>query len=224
MMGEFNRKEVAELLAECHRRCCICHKFCVTKIETDHITPKDQGGKNDIDNAIPVCFDCHAEIHTYNDLHPRGRKFSPEELKKHKQQWLKTCQEKPEVLLKQSIDSGVGPLQSLIDELEFNLKITENPVDEYIGCPFYDNQFKLAIHKGAISMLRDELKKSIIEAYYYMCNANQKIISIHQLTIGQQEMRNRAQQMIKESRDYIEKAYSALLDYLKSEDKKNIEL
>jgi hypothetical protein len=31
-----------------------------------------------------VCFECHPEIHSYNDKHPRGRKFLPEELQLHK--------------------------------------------------------------------------------------------------------------------------------------------
>ena len=74
----FDRDQVSNLLARCHRRCCICHRFCGVKIETDHIEPKEQGGDDSIENAIPVCFECHAEIHSYNDKHPRGRKFLPE--------------------------------------------------------------------------------------------------------------------------------------------------
>jgi 5-methylcytosine-specific restriction endonuclease McrA len=33
-------------------------------METDHIIPKEDGGSDDIDNAIPVCLECHAEIPT----------------------------------------------------------------------------------------------------------------------------------------------------------------
>ena len=76
----FPRDQVSELLARRHRRCCVCHRFCGVKIETDHIKPKEQGGGDSIENAIPVCFECHAEIHSYNDKHPRGRKFLPEDL------------------------------------------------------------------------------------------------------------------------------------------------
>src|SRR3982751_1782520 len=95
----FSQSEVNELLAACHRRCCICHRLCGVKIETDHIVPRSEGGDDSINNAIPVCFDCHAEIHSYNDQHPRGRKFRPEELRQHRDQWLKTCAERPEVML-----------------------------------------------------------------------------------------------------------------------------
>jgi len=39
----------------------------------------------------------HAEIHSYNDKHPRGRKFRPEELHGHKEQWLEICEKQPEI-------------------------------------------------------------------------------------------------------------------------------
>src|SRR5215467_5857650 len=88
----FPPSDVAELLAKCHRRCCICHRFCGTKIETDHINPHAQSKDDSIENAIPVCFECHAEIHSYNDAHPRGRKYRPDELRMHKVQWLRLCE------------------------------------------------------------------------------------------------------------------------------------
>ena len=95
----FDRNEVVDLLARCHRRCCICHRFCGVKIETDHIVPAADDGNDDIDNALPVCFDCHAEIHSYNPDHPRGRKFTPNELRAHKERWLQICDDSPERLL-----------------------------------------------------------------------------------------------------------------------------
>ena len=30
---------------------------------------------DDIDNAIPLCFDCHGAVQHYNDEHPRGTKY-----------------------------------------------------------------------------------------------------------------------------------------------------
>ncbi len=48
----------------------ICHRYCGVKIELDHIKPRADGGEDDIDNAIAVCFECHAEIYLYNDRHP----------------------------------------------------------------------------------------------------------------------------------------------------------
>ena len=94
-------------------------------METDHIVPNGEGGTDEIENAIPVCFECHAEIHSYNPDHPRGRKYTEGELRQHKNQWLKLCKRTPESLIKSFLQSDLGPLQALLDELEFNIKDTE---------------------------------------------------------------------------------------------------
>jgi hypothetical protein len=54
---------------------------CGTNIEAAHIVDEAAGGSNEADNGIPLCFDCHQEVGAYNDLHPRGNKFRPEELR-----------------------------------------------------------------------------------------------------------------------------------------------
>ncbi len=72
----FQRNVVEELLVSCHRYCCVCHKFCGSKIEIHHIVPRSEGGEDTFENAIALCFDCHAEIGAYNPKHPKGRKFS----------------------------------------------------------------------------------------------------------------------------------------------------
>jgi len=115
----FNRVEVAGLLAKCHRRCCICHRFCGIKMETDHMIPQAEGGDDSIENAIPVCFDCHAEIHSYNPKHPRGRMYTSDELNKHKERWLRICADLPATTFSKSLksDREVGPIQALVDEI-----------------------------------------------------------------------------------------------------------
>src|SRR5947209_7202504 len=119
----FNRAEANQLLAQCHRRCCICHRICGIKMELDHIVPQGESGSDEIENAIPVCFECHAEIHLYNDKHPRGRKYRPDELRQHKKQWLEICQNSPQVLINARGPEDVGPLQALVDELDFNSEV-----------------------------------------------------------------------------------------------------
>lgn len=163
----FNRNKVAELLARCRRRCCICHRFCGVKIETDHIEPKANEGEDDIENAIPVCFDCHAEIHSYNDQHPRGRKFTTDELRQHKKQWLEVCDTMPAQLLNEhrTSDVEVGPVQALIDEIEFNIAAARAGAEQRSGCPLRDEQFARAIRGGSLSLLLPELKTIIIDAY-----------------------------------------------------------
>lgn len=80
-----NVKEDA--LLACGRCCCICHKFCGTKIEVHHIREESEGGDNTADNAIPLCFDCHADMRSYDHKHPKGNKYSESELKRHRANW-----------------------------------------------------------------------------------------------------------------------------------------
>lgn len=72
------------------RYCCVCHKAKGLNIEVHHIDPEVSGGSNDFDNAIALCFDCHADAGHYNSEHPRGSKFSPRELKLQRDSWHET--------------------------------------------------------------------------------------------------------------------------------------
>jgi hypothetical protein len=87
-----------QAMVDCARRCCLCHKYCAVKIECAHIDQEADGGLNEADNCIPVCFDCHADIGHYNTHHPRGTKFTSSELKKHRDRWYKQVLENPAVM------------------------------------------------------------------------------------------------------------------------------
>lgn len=216
----FPRDQVSELLARCHRRCCICHRFCGVKIETDHIKPKEEGGDDSIDNAIPVCFECHAEIHSYNDKHPRGRKFLPEELRLHKEQWSRICGERPDVLVSASRASDVGPLQALIDELEFNAKVAAKADSTDQGCTFHEEQFLRAIHEGSIAILREEIRDAVTDAYVAMGAANRIIEAAWAHPKGSNSWANgvnEARDRIVVARPRIESAKSELLKFLATE-------
>lgn len=216
----FPRKLVDELLVACHRRCCICHRFCGVKIETDHILPAGEGGPDTIDNAIPVCFECHAEIHSYNDKHPRGRKFMPDELRRHKERWLELCKTKPDMLLQAARETDVGPLQALIDELEFNLRVAQHTEPNTLGCLFLEEQFRRAIREGAIATLKEELKIAILDAYTAMGRANQHIPSVmmHQPDGNAWAGAvNRARKSVMEAAQAVSTARDALLLFLGSE-------
>jgi hypothetical protein len=206
MASKFKEADVIELLVKCHRRCCICHRYCGTKIETDHIEPGANGGSNNIDNAILVCFECHAEIHCYNDRHPRGRKFRPEELRKHKEQWLAICSERPQVLIDALQDGDVGPLQALIDELEFNAVAATQ-----FGCLFLDNEFHRAIREGLIATLKDELKVAILDAYAVIGAANRDLAVLTPM------FNATLHQRIDAVKPKVKKAREELLQFLRSE-------
>jgi len=86
MKADFSNEDKIKCLLWSNRHCCLCGKACGTDIEIAHIIPRGRQRSWDIDNAIPLCYDCHAEIGRYNRAHPRGNKYRPEELKARRDQ------------------------------------------------------------------------------------------------------------------------------------------
>lgn len=39
------------------------------------------------ENCMPVCFDCHADMRSYDFKHPKGTKYSTDELRQHRDRW-----------------------------------------------------------------------------------------------------------------------------------------
>lgn len=79
---EFNEEDKIRILQWCGRHCCLCGKFAGIEIEIAHL----ENHSSDIDDAIPLCFDCHAAIGDHNAKHPRGKKYSIRELKARRDQ------------------------------------------------------------------------------------------------------------------------------------------
>ena len=80
----FSTSVANEVLVRCGRHCCLCVKYAGMKMELHHIKQVSDGGDDSIDNCIPLCFDCHAEVKSYNPHHPKGRLFTEKELKGHR--------------------------------------------------------------------------------------------------------------------------------------------
>lgn len=78
-----------DALVACGRHCSICHRFCGTKIEIHHIKLATEGGADTLENAIPLCFDCHSDMRSYDSKHPKGTKYTENELKRHRDNWFK---------------------------------------------------------------------------------------------------------------------------------------
>ena len=56
-------------------------------MELHHIEQRADDGEGTYDNCIPLCFDCHADVNSYNDRHPKGKKYTASELKGHRNKW-----------------------------------------------------------------------------------------------------------------------------------------
>lgn len=76
-----------DALVKSGRHCCLCHRFVGLKIEVHHIEPEAASGNNTMDNAIALCFDCHADMINYDPKHPKGTKYTISELKRHRNSW-----------------------------------------------------------------------------------------------------------------------------------------
>lgn len=74
-------------LVACGRCCCICHNFCGAKMELHHIHQHADGGEDTFENCIPLCFNCHAEMGKVDPRHPKGKGYSQNELRMHRDNW-----------------------------------------------------------------------------------------------------------------------------------------
>lgn len=76
-----------DALVACGRHCCLCHKFCGIKMELHHIVQRAEDGADTFANCIPLCLDCHADMRSYDHKHPKGIKYTPGELTRHRDNW-----------------------------------------------------------------------------------------------------------------------------------------
>lgn len=85
MPTRFKENDKIKILLWCHRHCCLCEKACGTDIVIHHI---EQKGKNlsDIDNAVPLCSECHGKIAAYDPRHRWGTKYKIKEIKARRDQ------------------------------------------------------------------------------------------------------------------------------------------
>lgn len=95
-----------EVLVKSRRHCCVCGRFAGRGAEVHHIVQEADGGANTIDNAIVLCSRCHGEAGHYNPRHPRGTKYSPSELRRHRDGWWKYC----ETLDRDDLPQGAEPI------------------------------------------------------------------------------------------------------------------
>ncbi|MFP4424143.1 MAG: HNH endonuclease [Candidatus Woesearchaeota archaeon] len=62
---KLSRKEKESLFSKMKKACYLCSS--PTHIELHHILPRSYGGGTEYENIIPLCKDCHKEIHKDNN-------------------------------------------------------------------------------------------------------------------------------------------------------------
>lgn len=85
----FSSEIKEKVMLACARHCCVCQRYAGVNMEVHHIKPHSEGGLDTFDNAIPLCYECHAFAGHYNPKHPKGIKYSPIELNKARDVWYK---------------------------------------------------------------------------------------------------------------------------------------
>src|ERR1700716_3132248 len=77
----FAPSDVDDLLARTGRMCAICKHL--HRVSVHHIVPLADGGTDDVANAIPLCPNCHDEVHATYVLGRTTRQYTPGELRRH---------------------------------------------------------------------------------------------------------------------------------------------
>ena len=95
-----------QALVRSRRHCCVCHEFAGRASNVHHIVQEAKGGTNTLENAICLCQRCHTEAGHYNSMHPLGTKYSPEELRAHRDAWCNGP------LLKEPSDDKAGVMDA----------------------------------------------------------------------------------------------------------------
>ena len=78
----FTQEEAEKLLAETGRKCCICGRL--HGVQLQHIVPPEEGGSDHIDNALPLCPNCHDEVHSHDASGRVTSGYTSQELKLHR--------------------------------------------------------------------------------------------------------------------------------------------
>lgn len=138
-------------------------------MQVHHIVPESDDGDGSYENGIPVCLDCHAEIESRSNM---GRHFSPNELRQHRDEWIRTVADRPEVLLRAAqANSETGPLEALLAELDYNRVGVSGRVDESFP-PLATSQFERAIATNALAALPSAVRRDVQEVYVLIHRVN----------------------------------------------------
>jgi hypothetical protein len=176
---------------------------------TDHIVPTAEDGPDTYDNAIAVCFDCHAEIHHYNPAHPMGRRFRPDELKEHRDQWLDFCATNPAALAGLVPPAEGGALERLLNELMFNEHLAGAGRTAAV---FEVAQFRRAIGDGTFTWLKSEQVSAVYHAYALISEINNRAQGLTSVehTGRRSNLSNEIGDLLPEARAAIQAAITAL--------------
>ena len=120
-------------------KCCFCKTF---GIDIHHIIQESEGGPNTIDNAAPLCQNCHD---TYGD-NPRKKKL----IREARDWWYKQCEKDNN---NSSFDLGqLSKIEKKLDDIEKTVQ------------PIQDTQSEISELKAMLKNISDNLIANVAPA------------------------------------------------------------
>lgn len=176
------------VLTKCKRHCCLCGQYAGTYMELHHIRQKADGGDDTEENCMPLCFNCHAEVKSYNPHHPKGLKYNEQELKERRNQVYQFVKNK--VICNYSnddIDKAKKLLNNYYKQIEAIISIDPcaNPVN--ISLIDYVNNMILELQSYAFVFSNEEVenqKCNLVETIQEWCDVMQNNEYFHPLKNG----------------------------------------
>lgn len=141
----FSPKVKSKAIEAAAAHCCVCHRFQAGHLEIHHIKSQADGGPDDLDNAIALCFDCHTWAGHYNVNHPKGFKYSPEFLKAARDTWHERV--------------AAGPIPSALEDLAVQARYLISR-DHDVSARLLSGDLSLAPIKDAV-LANNEFGRSI---------------------------------------------------------------
>ncbi|MBE4467403.1 HNH endonuclease [Vibrio parahaemolyticus] len=155
-----------DALVACRRHCCLCYLFKDIKMEVHHIVQRSEGVTDTFDNAIPLCFDCHGDMRSYDKNHPKGSKYTHKELKQRRDEFYSFLRDNPIWTAKGTAVKHIGQQgiskrdQALLDKV-MSLEMTGNIIyflKNYSFATPHEKRFNDYIHYFSESLEHSPLR------------------------------------------------------------------
>jgi tetratricopeptide (TPR) repeat protein len=88
-----------KVLIKSRHRCCVCHQFAGQSINVFNINPDVKDAPDSLENAIVLCLRCNAEAVYASSQNIPGNKYSPQELRRHRDLWWQWCERNAEAAI-----------------------------------------------------------------------------------------------------------------------------
>jgi len=118
----FKKSDIDRLLAATGRKCVICSSL--HNVQVHHVVPKEEGGSDTFENAVPLCPSCHDRVHVKHSSGRTTRDYSPEEVRLHlKRAILRFREGRQEWNYYDNYDSSILTIKNSDDSFAINQQI-----------------------------------------------------------------------------------------------------